>query len=149
MLQDYRGRPTPGWRAPGKEGRTPSSVEFAHHEGKHVRPFAQIVEIGPLLWNMTASGSARNEHHPDIRDLGDEHHGFGSVTKYGIYSVSRSYWTGGGSTSYTEGHGNLLSSASGYITTPTYYSDKDSNRETVSVKVVIGGVSGTDAANCD
>ncbi|MGI0520881.1 hypothetical protein ABY45_09940 [Microbacterium maritypicum] len=46
-------------------------------------------------------------------------------------------------------HGNLFSSASGYITTPTYYSQKDSNRETVSVKVVIGGVAGTDAANCD
>lgn len=76
-------------------------------------------------------------------------HGFSPKTSYGIYSVSTSYWTGGGKTSYTEAHGNLFSSASGYITTPTYYSQKDSNRETVSVKVVIGGVAGTDAANCD
>lgn len=75
-------------------------------------------------------------------------HGFSSVTEYGIYSVSRSYWTGGGSTSYTEGHGNLFSSVSGYISTPTYYSASDSGRESVSVKVVIGGVAGTDAANC-
>lgn len=70
------------------------------------------------------------------------------MTEYGIYSVARSYGTGGGSTSSREGHGNLFSSASGYISTPIYYSLKDSNRETVSVEVVIGGVAGTDAANC-
>lgn len=75
--------------------------------------------------------------------------GFGRVVQYNIHAVRRSYWVGGGSTSSTEGHGRLYSSRSGYITTPSYYSGKDSKRESVSVRVVIGGVGGTGSANCD
>lgn len=76
-------------------------------------------------------------------------HGFSPVSSFTVTSVSTSYWVGGGSTSVTNGHGILHSSASGYITTPTYDSSANSQRETVSVKVRIGGISGTDAANCD
>ena len=76
-------------------------------------------------------------------------HGFAARSKQTIYSVSTSNYYGGGSSRYTEGHGNLYASSSGFITTPTYYSEADSRRETIAVKVVIGGVSGTDSANCD
>jgi len=75
--------------------------------------------------------------------------GFPPVEQQNIYSVATKYKIGGGKTTYTEGHGELFSSSSGYISTPTYFSSADSTNESVSVKVVIGGVAGTDAANCD
>ncbi len=75
--------------------------------------------------------------------------GFPPVAQQDIYSVATKYKIGGGKTTYTEGHGELFSSASGYVSTPTYFSSADSTNESVSVKVVIGGVAGTGAANCD
>ncbi|WP_433585586.1 hypothetical protein [Microbacterium hydrocarbonoxydans] len=76
-------------------------------------------------------------------------HGYTPGQRQPMYAVVTSYWIGGGYTSGTIGHGSLYPSASGYITTPTYYSQANSTRETVSVKFSIGGASGVDSASCD
>lgn len=68
------------------------------------------------------------------------------------YTVSAKFtWSnfGGGGGSSSGNYSSQTASAGGFVSTPTYYGAGSTNRETYTVKVTIGGVSGTDSANCD